>query len=356
TIGALALGAFVLPRGGGRARSDGAAWPAALTLAAFAAGIWTVLALAELVLAYANIAGRPVGGEGFDAELGLFVTSITLGRTLLGVVALAAVTCVAAVLVTTPRGALLTGLLAATALVLQSQSGHASGAVSHELAISSMFLHLGGVTLWAGGLVALAVLYPRLGGDLPAAVARYSSLAGWCFVAVGASGAVNAWIRLGGPDGLDSTYGGLVLAKIAALATLGAFGWAHRRAVLPRLAGRPRLFWRVAAGEAVVMGATFGIAAALAATAPPVPDDAPLTTALTPAEIVTGHPLPPAPTAELWLTSFRWDLLVALGCLAAVVVYLRWVRRLRARGDRWPLGRTICLVSGMLVLAWSTSG
>lgn len=374
TLGALALGAFVLPRGGGRARPDGAppvdaaprpdagparpgaAWPSALTVAALASGVWTLLALAELVLAYANVAGRPVGGEGFDAELGLFVTSITLGRTLLGVVALAAVTCVVALLVTSPRGALLAGLLAATALVLQSQSGHASGASSHELAISSMFLHLGGVALWVGGLVALAVLYPRLGADLAPAVARYSNLAGWCFLAVGASGVVNAWIRLGGTDGLDSTYGALVVGKIVALVTLGGFGWAHRRAVVLRIAERPRLFWRVAAGEAAVMGATLGLAAALASTAPPVPDDAPVTTDLTPAEIVTGHPLPPSPTAELWLTSFRWDLLVALGCLAAVVVYLRWVRRLRARGDRWPLGRTICLVAGMLVLAWATSG
>ena len=64
---------------------------------------------------------------------------------------------------------------------------------------------------------------------------------------------------------------------------------------------------------------------------------------------------PPRPPT-LWLTSFRWDLLVALGCLAAVVVYLRWVRRLRRRGDAWPVGRTLSLVAGMVVLAWTTSG
>ena len=360
TLGALALAVFVLPRDRGPGRRgrtvDGRAWPAALVVAAVAAGAWTVLVLVELVLAYANVAGRPVGGPGFDAELGLFVTQITLGRILLAVVGLAAVTCVAALLVTTPRGALIAALPAAVALVLQAQSGHASGAASHELAISSMFLHLAGVTLWVGGLVALAVLYPRLGVDLPAAVGRYSAVAGWCFVAVGASGTVNAWIRLGGPDGLGSRYGWLVAGKVAALGVLGAFGWMHRRAVLPRLADRPRVFWRLAAVEVAVMGAATGLAAALAATPPPVPADAPPTTTLTPAEIVTGHPLPPAPTTERWLTLFRWDLLVALGCLAAAVVYLRWVRRLRARGDTWPVGRTVCLVVGLLVLAWSTSG
>jgi cytochrome c oxidase assembly factor CtaG/putative copper export protein len=296
-----------------------------------------------------------VGGPGFDAELGLFVTQISLGRTLLGVVGLAALTCVVALLVTTPRGALWGGLLAAAALVLQSQSGHAAGAASHELAVSAMFLHLGGVALWVGGLVGLAVLYPRLGRDLAPAVARYSVLAGWCFLAVATSGAVSAWIRLGGPSGLSSTYGALVVGKVLLLGGLGVVGLVHRRAVIPRLDDRPRLFWRIAAGEAAVMGATVGLAAALAATAPPVPADAPAGE-LTPAEIVTGHPLPPAPSVTNWLTLFRWDLLVAFGCAAAVVVYLRWVRRLRARGDRWPVGRTSCLVAGMLTLAWATSG
>lgn len=373
TLGALALAAFVLPRPKPAARVEadqdeagttaepaapapGAAWPTALGIAAFAAGLWTLLSLVQLVFAYANVAGRPVGGAGFDAELGLFVTSITLGRTLLAVVALTAVVCLAALLVTTPRGALFAGVLTVVVLVLQSQTGHASGATSHDLAVSSMFLHLGGVSLWVGGLVALVLLYPRLGVDLAPAAARYSSLAGWCFVAVGVSGAVNAWIRIGGFDGVGSTYGLLVVAKVLALGALGLVGLAHRRAVLPRIADRPRQFWRVAAGEAVLMGATFGLAAALAATAPPVPADAPAGADRTPAEIVTGHPLPPAPSTEHWLTLFRWDLLVALGCLAVVVVYLRWVRRLRVRGDRWPVGRTICLVTGMLVLAWATSG
>lgn len=356
TLGALALAAFVLPRGGGRDAADGRAWPAALVVAATAAGVWTVLVVARLVLAYASVAGRPVGGPGFDAELGLFVTSITLGRLLLGVIVVAGLACVAALLVTTPRGALLTGVLAAVALVLQAQSGHAAGAASHELAMASMFLHLGAVSLWVGGLAGLALLYPRLGVDLTAAVGRYSTLAAWCFAGVGISGVVNAWIRLGGADGLASTYGALVLGKVAALAALGAFGLAQRRAIVPRLRERPRLFWRLAAVEVAVMGATTGLAAALAATAPPVPTDAPPTTELTPAQIVTGHPLPPEPTFERWLTLFRWDLLVALGCLAAVVVYLRWVRRLHARGDRWPVGRTIALVLGMLVLAWTTSG
>lgn len=356
TLGAIALAVFVLPRGTGRTPSDGRAWARTLLVAAVAAGAWTLLSLARLVLAYANVAGRPVGGRGFDAELGLFVGEITLGRILLGVVVIAAVTCVVALVVTGPRGALVAGLLAASALVLQAQSGHASGSTNHELAISSMFLHLFGVSLWVGGLVALALLTRRLGPDLTPAVARYSVLAAWCFVAVAVSGAVNSAIRLGAPGEITSPYGRLVLAKVALLTALGLIGWLHRRSVIPRLAAAPRVFWRLVVVELAVMGAASGVAAALAATPPPVPQDPPPVEQLAPAEIVTGHPLPPPPTVELWLTSFRWDLLVALGCLAGVVVYLRWVWRLSRRGDRWPLGRTVSLVAGLVLLAWTTSG
>src|SRR5690606_38736460 len=201
----------------------------------------------------------------------------------------------------------------------------------------------------------LAVVH-RLGRDLVPAVTRYSAVAAWCFVAVGVSGVVNAGIRIGGLDGLSTRYGALVLAKATLLAAIGALGWAHRRATIPRLEG-PRggwRFWRLVAVELVVMGAVSGVAVALGSTAPPVPQLP--TGQLTPAQIVTGHPLPPEPTFELWLTTFRWDVVSALGCLAAAIVYVRWTRRLRARGDRWPLGRTVSMLAGLLLLAWTTSG
>src|SRR5690606_16728154 len=173
----------------------------------------------------------------------VFIGSIALGRILLWTVIIAAATCVVALLVTTPRAALLTGLLATSALVLRAQTGHASGSVNHHLAISSMFLHIMGAALWIGGLAALAAVLHRFGRDLVPAVTRYSSMAAWCFVAVGVSGVVNAGIRIGGIDGLSTRYGVLVLAKAALLAAIGALGWAHRRATIPRLEG-PRGGWR----------------------------------------------------------------------------------------------------------------
>jgi putative copper resistance protein D len=383
TIGALVMAAFVLPRapdaprdgrgGAGRSRVstvvDGAAWTAVMRVAAAAAGAWTLLALADLVLGYGAIAGRPLDTPSFGAELGVYVTSISLGKIGLGVVAVAAATSVVAVLVRTPTGALWTGLLAMVALVLQAQTGHASGDTNHELAISTMFLHLVGAAVWIGGLAALALVAGRLGRDLGPAVARFSTLALWCYVGLAVSGTVNAAMRMADLGQLvTNSYGRLVTTKILLMGGLGVAGWVHRRRVVgalaapagtpggaaPARARAPWLFWRLVAVELVLMGAVSGVAVALASAEPPVPQKP--SGALSPAEIVTGHPLPAPPTADQWVTAFRWDLLLALGALAAVVVYLRWVYRLARRGDRWSVGRTASWLVGMAIFFWATSG
>ncbi|GGC00009.1 cytochrome c oxidase assembly protein [Cellulomonas carbonis] len=359
TLGALLLAAAVLPRGSGRRASDGRAWPSATAVAGTAAGAWTLLAVADLVLTYARVAGTRLDAEGFGPQLGLFATSISLGRTLAGVVACAAVATVLALLATGPRSAALAAVPALTGFVLWAQTGHASGDTNHELAVGAMVLHLVGAALWIGGLATIALVAHRLGDDLRATVSRWSPVAAWSLAAVAGSGLVNSALRTGGLDDLSTPYGRLLVAKVVLTAGLALLGLAHRRSVIPRLgptaSGRaPALFWRLAAVELALMGAVSGVAAALGSTEPPVEQQQ--TGDLTPAEIVTGHPLPPSPRPDLWLTSFRWDVLLAAGCLAAVVVYTRWALRLRARGDRWPVARTLSAVTGLVLLAWVTSG
>src|SRR5690606_25410401 len=158
-----------------------------------------------------------------------------------------------------------------------------------ELAISSMFLHLAGAALWIGGLAALALVAHRLGADLAPAVARFSPIAAWSLVAVAVSGVVNAASTLGGLGDLGTRYGLLVVVRVVLVAGLGVRGLWHRRRTIPGLAGHasgraPWLFWRLVLVELTVMGAVSGVAAALGATAPPVPQDPPAQP--TPAEIV----------------------------------------------------------------------
>ncbi len=101
------------------------------------------------------------------------------------------------------------------------------------------------------------------------------------------------------------------------------------------------------------MGAVMGVAVGLAASPPPVRDDV-LDTS--PAFQLTGWPLPPELTSARWVTEWRLDPLFAFACAAGIVVYLRWVRRLARRGDRWPVGRTLAWCAGVVVVAWVTNG
>ncbi len=104
-------------------------------------------------------------------------------------------------------------------------------------------LHIAAAAIWVGGLYGVVTLV-RKDRDLVWGVRRFSTVALCAYAAVGASGLINAWVRLGGLTTLfDSRYGLLVLAKVAALALLGWFGWRHRTVTIARLeagAGRPK--------------------------------------------------------------------------------------------------------------------
>ncbi|MBD3777940.1 MAG: bifunctional copper resistance protein CopD/cytochrome c oxidase assembly protein [Micrococcales bacterium] len=355
TLGGLVLLATVLVR-----RPDGGSVVrAASGVTAAAAAVWTLAAVVELVLTYANVAGLRLDDPAFGGELGQFVTQFELGRVLLFVAVAAAVVTALALMTTSPLGAAGISVLVLTALWQAAQTGHAAGAASHDLATSSMFLHLVGAALWIGTLVALSPLAHRLGADLAPAVARFSVVAGWSLTAVAVSGVVNSVVRLGTWSDLGTRYGVLLLVKVALFGVLGLIGLAHRRRVVSRLAGAGRapatwLFWRLVLVELAVMGAVSGVAVALGASPPPVPDD-PITDP-TPAEIVTGHALPPEPDTLAWITQWRWDVLLASAAVAGLVVYLRWVLRLRRRGDAWPWARTASWVAGMVLFFWTTSG
>src|SRR5690606_28766701 len=75
-----------------------------------------------------------------------------------------------------------------------------------------------------------------------------------------------------------------------------------------------------------------------------------------PAYLITGSELPPEPTALRWITTWRIDVLFGFLCVAGLVMYWRWVLRLRKRGDSWPWLRTASWTVGMLVMFWATCG
>ena len=285
-----------------------------------------------------------------------FAWTLETTRVLL-ISALVAVVVAASAALATRRSAMAwLAVLTLGAVVILALTGHAAGSASHEDAVNALGLHLAGVVVWVGGLMALVAVRRSLGSDLGATVSRYSTLAAWCFALVTVTGVQQAWIRLGSLGAVATAYGLVVALKTVALVALGVLGWLHRRSIATRLTDDPadgRAFARLAVVELAVMGAATGLAAVLARSVPPVPDAPPA-----PSRILelTGFPDPGPMLAGDWLTAWRIDWLLLGIAVLAVVLYLAGVVRLSRRGDHWPVGRTICWVLGWMLFAWATSG
>ena len=232
-------------------------------------------------------------------------------------------------------------------------TGHSSAGGSHDLATNSLLIHLFAGALWAGGLLALLVHAMRGGDHADLAARRFSSVALWCFVAMACSGVVNALVRIRPGELVDTAYGRLVLAKVLALCVLGVLGWRQRRAGLTALRESPGArgpLIRLALIEAAVFGLTFGIAVGLGRTPPPPP-----TTIPSIPEVAIGYDFDGPPTLTRLLFDWRFDLFFGTAAIVLALVYLAGVRRLRRRGDAWPMGRTIAWLCGCVVLLVATS-
>jgi putative copper resistance protein D len=360
TVGLLLAAALLLPSPTDRLADVSAR---GASLAAGVAWVWLVSVLVEMVLTVSDVLGVPPGQVMDPVVLRSFLGQTSQGRALLVQAGLVVLVAGLARSARSTRGGLVATVVALGALVPPALTGHSAASGSHELAVASLLVHLLAVGLWVGGLAALAWSAVAGTDGLRYAVPRFSCLAAWCFVAVAVSGAVNAGVRLGGLEPLvSSAYGALVLAKVAALGVLGGFGWWHRRNTVDRLAaGGPSVdqrraavgaFVSVAAAELVVMAATVALAVGLSRTPTPVGDAG----FVSPAADVLGFPLPPAPTAARFAFGFAPDGFALTFVVLAAALYGTGVWVLRRRGDRWPPGRTMCWVGGLLVFTWATCG
>jgi len=337
----------------------------ALDIAAGASALLAVAAIVTGLLTFLSITGTPLSfDDKFTAALGQYVADPSLGGLWLWVVVLAALTTVLCFAVRDQRAVLFVLVAAVAVLLPLAQMGHAAAAAAHDEAVNALGLHLLGASVWIGGVIALVLLSRSLAGPrLLAAVERFSSFALACFIVVAISGYVSAQLRIGSLDALLSTpYGLLVLVKVAALLALGLLGAWQRTRIITAMrravsvgASTARPFWLLIVIEIACMGVAAGVAVALARTATPVPVDGAVQ-AVTPAEILTGEPLPPELTALSYLTTWRIDLVWLLVCAFGIFFYWAGVLRLRRRGDRWPWYRGLLWTAGMLALFYVTNG
>ncbi|MUN64690.1 copper resistance protein CopD [Kocuria sediminis] len=365
TWAGLVFATTVVPRsipatGAGRPRVEHPAFARAMTVTAAAAAVWTLAAVAIIVLSYADTIGTPVSGSPeFTGQLGYYVTRLIPGQAWAVTAVMAALTTTLAVLARSPQLVAATTVVALAAVVPLSQLGHVAGVDDHNGAVNALALHLLGAGIWTGGIIVLALLTPLLttrhAGQQSThrVLVRFSALAGAAFVLVTVSGVINTVYRIGGWDGLDSGYGALVIAKTIATLALGVLGYLNRRAITARPPALGRV-WRLITVEALILCAVMALGVALGRTPTPVPRER--EPDITDAEILTGYLLPPPLSATEWFTQWRFDWLWIAVAILAAVLYLAGVRRLHRAGTPWPAARTVAFLAGLVLLVYVTCG
>jgi putative copper resistance protein D len=350
-VGALILALFAL-------RAGEKPFERAMDASSVSAAVFTVAAAATGYLTYLN-AFNPSVNLGLESgqQLADFLVQTELGRTWLITTVAGALLTVATFAVRSWTGTLLVALLALASLVPMGTQGHSGDLATHNIAATSLIMHMMGAAAWIGGLVTVVIVRPLLDrADVPRVLERYSTIALVSFVIVAVSGVARALVGIGTLEGLLSPYGLILAVKVVALLTIGLLGAIYRTRLIGRIRddAAARVFWRLIVVELVVMGVASGAAAALARTAPPANETLP--SVRTPAEFLTQAPLPPELTPARWFTEWNIDLLWAVVVGFALFFYLAGAWRLHRRGDHWPIYRTICWTLGMLWLFWVTCG
>ncbi len=281
-----------------------------------AAWAWVAACLLGMLGAAAEALAVPLPGAFTAARVWAFVPSLEGGRALMVTAALAAVVAGGSRLVRSPAETLALLGVAVLAVLPTSLTGHVATSELHVPVSVGTAVHVVAALLWVGGLVGLGLV--GRAPTLADAVGRFSGLALVAAVLVTVSGLLSAWWRLGAVgDAWRTTYGALVLAKVALLVVLLALGAVHRRASIPALRrGSSRVWWRLAGVETALMGAALGAAVALGRTPTPTRPDV---VALPHGGVTTVDRALPAPTPWRLLLEPRAS---ATGVVAVVLLVL----------------------------------
>ncbi|WP_285363494.1 cytochrome c oxidase assembly protein [Microbacterium sp. LMC-P-041] len=349
-LGSLVLALFAL-------RSEEKSFDTALNTASAGAAVLTVTAGISGFFTFMAAFNPQLSAEReFGEQLGRFLLQLPLGQSWLITTIMGSVITVLAFAWRTWTPTLITAILAAASFLPLATQGHSGELAGHNIAVNSILLHTIGAAVWLGGLLLVVILRDRSGVGTAQLVSRYSSLAIAAFAVVAISGLARSVVSFGDISQLWTPYGTILLAKVVLLVGMGMLGAWYRTRLIPRLEddGAARWFWMLVLCEVALMGLASGAAAALARTPPPTGEEAAFVQ--TPAENLTRSPLPPEFTIDRWFTAWDIDVLWLVAAGFGLFLYLAGVRRLRLRGDRWPIHRTVFWVLGMLMLLWVTGG
>ncbi|MFI6073580.1 copper resistance CopC/CopD family protein [Actinoplanes sp. NPDC051343] len=167
----------------------------------------------------------------------------------------------------------LLGVLGVAALATWPLTGHPTASPVAGVSVVIDAIHLAAMSVWLGGLVMLVGFLLRQASEreLAAILPIWSR---WAATAVGAlilAGVVSALIEVSSVNGLlHSTYGQLILVKVALAACVLGVAWWSRRLVRSRAGEqKPRRLRKAVFVELGITAVVLGVTAALVQISPP---------------------------------------------------------------------------------------
>lgn len=158
---------------------------------------------------------------------------------------------------------------AGLASVLLAASGHGSAGRLVPIALTLTAVHIFAMSVWVGGVGFLALNRRDAKSWSSVEANNWSKMATYAVCALITSGAFATWRQVGSVDALtETTYGRLLMTKLALVAVMLILGALHRRQRINSQNASPLWSVRSLRSEAVAGLVVIGIASALSATIP----------------------------------------------------------------------------------------
>lgn len=269
-----------------------------------------------------------------------FITQTILGK-LFGIQIIAALICaLAAVRIKKTGGAVFLIFIAWIGGLATYLESHGSNSGNHMLAIGLVIVHVAALSLWFGGVVVLFIL-PK--NEREFGRKRFAPLALWCVCAIGLTGIVNAFVRVGSVANITSDYGVLVVFKIVLFVFVLAIA-AYGRKKLGESSFAKQLIQ-----ELILLTTVLILGIFLGQGNPPVSSSKDIVEAI-------GAKMPETPTVSRLLFEYEPDGLFLSLLILSVALYIKGVIVLSKRGDKWPIGRTIAFALGISAIDYAVNG
>ncbi len=335
-VGAFLSLAFLFPEKDGFLTSASQRLTAKLPILILA---WLISAIGNLLATLANLFELSIVDVLDATTIRSYVTQTSLGKLQLFQVVAALLLLIFSKTINKTGGAFLAYLLSISALIAPIFQSHSSQAGSHGLAIGSLIIHVIALSSWVGAVASLIFMENEV---RKFALSRISVIATWSVATVVISGVISSLLRLGLSDAWLTTYGLLIIGKIALLSLVAILAIKMRRNLKSNLIKF----------EILVLALIIGIGAILSRFTPIVESEL----GYDQVRELVGVAMPAEPNWQRLIFEYEADALM-LGILVfATALYIKGVVILSRRKIKWPVGRTISFAFGISLLDYSTSG